>query len=44
MGQLGLAEPGRGRAQAAIQVHYSGKRTDFTPLSLVYAVTPGSVR
>ena len=31
MGQLGLAEPGRGRVQAAIQLHYSGKRTDFSP-------------
>jgi hypothetical protein len=34
MGRHGHAEPGRGRAQAAIQLHYSGKRTDFTPFSL----------
>jgi hypothetical protein len=31
MGRLGLAEAGHGRVQPAIQLHYSGKRTDFSP-------------
>ena len=45
MGRLGLAEPGRGRVQPAIQVHYSGKRTDFIPVFPSYTgVTPGSFR
>ena len=31
MGRLGLAESGHGRVQPAIQLHYSGKRNDFSP-------------